>query len=98
MSMSAMLDTVRLHLRQLQPGMCVLDGLRCRKTLLEILSLPEATETGLFDVISPETGKPISSSWHIEVRDVRANRKTVTRVDCDETGYTNRFHMLANPC
>jgi hypothetical protein len=82
------------HVTQLQPGACVLDNLRCRKTVLEIISPPEETCEGMLGGTDPETGSPIVSSWMIDVRDTRNNRQTRTRIDCDHSGYTTRFSLL----
>jgi hypothetical protein len=93
--MSTLARPTQIHLHQLQPGTQVVDRLRCRKTILEIISLPEETFDGMLGVLLPETGRQVASSWVVEVRDLRSNRLALTRVDCDETGFTSRFLLIS---
>jgi hypothetical protein len=78
------------------PGIQVLDRLRCRKTVLEILSSPvewipvaELTECNEFEKVA----SGIVSSWMIWVKDIRQGRIFSTRIDCDNWGNISRFEL-----
>lgn len=85
---------VMAHLSQIKPGTLVLDTLRCRKTILEIVSYPQETLPALACTQASIEEQAIISSWLVEVRDLRTRRVDTTRIDCDETGRIDRFHLL----
>ena len=85
---------VMVHLSQMKPGTLVLDTLRCRRTILEVVSSPQETLPALGCANLPNGQKVITSSWLVEMRDLRTLRVDTTRIDCDETGHIERFHLL----
>lgn len=87
------------HLSQIKPGALVLDTLRCRRTILEIVSLPQETLpamtcTRMEVSMDDEDDFSVTSSWLVQVRDLKTRRIDTTRIDCDAMGLIDRFHVL----
>lgn len=83
------------HLSQIKPGALMLDTLRCRRTILEIVSLPQETLPAMTCTrIDEEENYSVCSSWLVRVRDLKTRREDTTRIDCDAMGLVDRFHVL----
>jgi hypothetical protein len=82
------------HLSQIKPGTLVLDTLRCRRTILEIVNVPQETLPALSCTHIEDEDYVICSSWLVQVRDLRTRRIDTTRIDCDAMGLVERFHLL----
>lgn len=81
------------HFNDMIPGKKVLDRLRCRKTILEILSPPievfpfsEDSELGRFT-------SDLVSSWMVMVKNLREERIFSTLIQCDSLGNISRFEL-----
>ncbi|MEM0950996.1 MAG: hypothetical protein AAGI66_02510 [Cyanobacteria bacterium P01_H01_bin.74] len=83
-----------VHINEITPGKRVLDHLRCRKTILEILSAPiEETVPAVASSCLGVAAADIVSSWVVWVKDLRQGRIFSTRIDCNEAGDISRFSL-----